>query len=373
MRKLPFLAVAVVLAGGGAYGWHVWQAQRIGESTDDAYVKADMVQIAPRVTALIARVLVTDNQRVAEGDLLVQLDDRDLAIALAKATAAGAQAEAATAVVRTQIRLQDAVIEQARAELSATTAEALRARADATRYASLASGQWASVQRSQQATSDQARADSQVAKAAAALEAARRQLDVLAAQLNQAEAQAAQAVAAQDSARLNLSYCAVRSPVSGVVGNRTTRLGGYATAGAVLLSIVPAAGLWVEANFKENQLADIRTGQPVRVWADALDGMELRGRVAGLAPATGAEFALLPPENATGNFTKIVQRVPVRIDLDGVAAELGALRPGLSVVASVDTRDHASDNRDAPAPVHVLSKLDPQAEPRVISDKKAMR
>jgi membrane fusion protein, multidrug efflux system len=349
MRKVPLVIAVIVVIGGSIYGWPVWEAGRFSESTDDAYVKADMVQIAPRVTALVVRVLVTDNQRVRKGDLLVQLDDRDFLIALAEASASRAVAEAETAVVRSQLRLQESAIEQARAELSATTAEELRARADANRYQSLAADNWVSAQRAQQAVSDQARASSQKAKAAAALEGARRQLDVISAKLSQVEAQALQAGAAEDAARLNLSFCQVSSPVDGVVGNRSARGGAYATAGAALLSIVPASGLWVEANFKEDQLANIRTSQPVTVWADALNGAELHGRVSGLAPATGAEFALLPPENATGNFTKIVQRVPVRIDLEGAAAELGALRPGLSVVTRIDTRDHSSQNRDAPA------------------------
>jgi membrane fusion protein, multidrug efflux system len=367
MRKVVLVIAAIVATSGSLYCWPVLDTGRFNESTDDAYVKADTVQIAPRVTALVARLLVTDNQRVHKGDLLVQLDDRDFLIALAKASASRAEAEAETAVVRTQLRLQESAIEQARAELSATTAEELRARADANRYQSLVADKWVSAQRAQQAVSDQARASSQKYKAAAALDAARRQLDVLSAKLSQAEAQALQAGAAEDAARLNLSFCQVSSPVDGVVGNRSARVGAYATAGAAMLSIVPATGLWVEANFKEDQLANIRTSQPVTVWADALNGAELHGRVSGLAPATGAEFALLPSENATGNFTKIVQRVPVRINLEGAAAELGALRPGLSVITRVDTSDHSSENRDAPpllpARAPLVADLNPERHP----------
>ena len=177
----------------------------------------------------------------------------------------------------------------------------------------------------------------------AALEAARRQLDVIATEKDEVQAALAEAVADRDQAQLNVQYAEIRAPIDGWVGNRSAREGAYANVGDQLLALVPARGLWVDANFKENQLAKIRPGMRATVEADVLPGQVFEGRVASLAPATGAEFSVLPPENATGNFTKIVQRVPVRILLEGDAAKLGELRPGLSVTASVDERGDAGD------------------------------
>jgi membrane fusion protein (multidrug efflux system) len=171
------------------------------------------------------------------------------------------------------------------------------------------------------------------------LDAAERQIDVIDTQKRQTEAALAAAVADRDTARLNLSYTVLRAPIDGTVGNRSARLGAFATVGAQLLSIVPARGLWVDANFKESQLTHMRPGQLATIEADVLPRKVFRGRVASLAPATGAQFSVLPPENATGNFTKIVQRVPVRIVLEREAATLGQLRPGLSVTAEVDQHD----------------------------------
>jgi membrane fusion protein, multidrug efflux system len=170
------------------------------------------------------------------------------------------------------------------------------------------------------------------------LDAAERELNVIDAEKQQSQAALDQAAADRDLAQINLDYTEIRAPIDGVVGNRSARAGAYATVGSQLLAVVPVSALWVDANFKESQLARLREGQPAEVVADALPGVSFRGRVASLAPATGAQFSIIPPENATGNFTKIVQRVPVRIRLEGDAAEFGRLRPGLSVVVHVDGR-----------------------------------
>jgi membrane fusion protein (multidrug efflux system) len=164
---------------------------------------------------------------------------------------------------------------------------------------------------------------------------------VLDAQINDAHARIATAVAAQRVAALNVEYTTIRSPIDGYVGNRTARVGVLANVGVSLLTVVPASGLWIDANFKEDQLAHMKPGQPVTIRADVLPGREFHGRLGSLAPATGAQFSVLPPENATGNFTKIVQRVPVRVLLDERDATLGELRPGLSVTADVDTQASA--------------------------------
>ena len=297
-----------------------------------------MTVIAPKVAGFIADVAVTDNQAVHAGDLLVRLDDRDYRAALAKAVAAVTGQQATLANLDANRRLQEAVIAQAQAELTATAAEIARTRDDVDRYRRLAQDQFGTQQRFQQADADYQKALAADTRARAALEAAQRQLDVIDTQKQQTMAALAGAVADRDTAQLNLGYTELRAPIDGTVGNRSARNGAYATVGAQLISLVPAHGLWVDANFKESQLARMRAGMPVTIEADVLPGEVLHGRVASLAPATGAVFSVLPPENATGNFTKIVQRVPVRVRLDDDAELLAMLRPGLSVTANVDER-----------------------------------
>jgi membrane fusion protein, multidrug efflux system len=339
-RRRLAIAGAVLLAvlAVGWYGFDWWTVGRFIESTDDAYVGGDVTVIAPKVPGIIANVAVTDNQVVHAGDLLVKLDDRDYRAALAKADAAVDAQQAALANLEAKRRLQEAVVAQARAELAATAAEVTRSKSDVRRYRDLARGQYASLQRFQQADADYRKAIAADERSRAALDAAERELDVIATQKQQTRAALAGAMADRDTARLNLSYTELRAPIDGVVGNRSARTGAYATVGAQLIALVPAHGLWVDANFKESQIARMRSGLPVMIKADVLPGQVFHGHVASLAPATGAVFSVLPAENATGNFTKIVQRVPVRVLLDGDAATLGLLRPGLSVTAAVDQR-----------------------------------
>ena len=339
-RKRLALAGAALLTAAGA-GWHGydwWAVGRFVESTDDAYVGGDVTVIAPKVAGFIAEVVVADNQEVHAGDLLVKLDDRDYRAALAKTAAAVAGQQATLANLDAAGRLQEATIAQAQAELAATAAEVARSKYDVDRYRALSQDQFASAQRFQQADADYRKALAADAKARAALEAAVRQLDVIDTQKQQAQAALAGAIADRDTAQLNLGYTELRAPADGTVGNRSARTGAYETVGAQLIALVPARGLWVDANFKENQLARLGAGLPATIMADVLPGKVFHGHVASLAPATGAVFSVLPAENATGNFTKIVQRVPVRILLDGDAGVLGRLRPGLSVTAEVDER-----------------------------------
>jgi membrane fusion protein (multidrug efflux system) len=338
------IAGAVLAAGiGGAwYGYEWWTLGRFLETTDDAYVGGDVTVIAPKVSGFIAEVAVTDNQAVRAGALLVKLDDRDYRAALARAGAAVAGQRAALANLDATRALQQAVIAQAEAGIAAADAETQRAHDDQVRFRQLSASAVASIQTFQKADADYKEALASGTRARAARDAAESQLAVIDTEKQQAEAALAGALADQETARLNLSYTELRSPIDGVVGNRSAHTGAYATIGAELVSIVPARGLWVDANFKENQLAQVKPGQRATIEADVLPGRVFQGHVASLAPATGAEFSVLPAENATGNFTKIVQRVPVRILLDGEAGRLGLLRPGLSVTASVDERG-ASD------------------------------
>jgi len=333
------------LLGVLAYGYRWWTVGRFIERTDDAYVGGDVTVIAPKVAGFIAQVAVTDNQSVRAGDLLLRLDDRDYRAALSRAEAAVAGQEATLNNLDATRRLQQAVIVQARAGITAADAETVRTRDEEIRFRQLSSHAAASVETFEKAHAEYQEALAAGQKARAALDAATRELDVIDTRKQQTEAALAAAIADRDIARLNLSYTELRAPVDGTVGNRSARVGAFASVGAQLLSVVPAQGLWVDANFKESQLARMRPGQAAKIKADVLPGEVFRGTVASLAPATGAEFSVLPAENATGNFTKIVQRVPVRIALEGEASRLGRLRPGLSVTADVDERSFGQSPR----------------------------
>ena len=333
----PFLATAVV-AALAAWGAHWWTSSRFVEDTDDAYVGGDVTVIASKVAGYVESVAVTDNQAVHRGDLLVKIDDRDYRAAVARAEASVAAAHASLVNLDATQQLQRSAIAQADAGVAAAQAEATRAQANDARYRELASRAAVSIESAQRAQAAAQTAQAGSDRAAAARQGAQRQLQVIATQRGQAEAALAQAEAELQVARLNLSYTELRAPVDGVIGNRRARAGAYASAASQMLVVVPSHGLWIDANFKEDQLARLRVGQAVDVRADVEPGRAFKGHVASLAPATGAQFSVLPPENATGNFTKIVQRVPVRIELDGRDGELGLLRPGLSVKASIDTR-----------------------------------
>jgi len=335
--KRMALMVSIVLATLGlarlTYTW--WSVGRFIEGTDDAYVGGDVTVIAPKVAGFISKLAVVDNQRVHVGDLLVKLDDRDYLAALAKANAAVAMQQAALTNLDAIRHLQEAIIAQAQATIAAAEAEIVRTRDDQARFTRLLKDSAVSVQESQKTDADYKEAVAVGEKSRAGLAAAQRQLEVIDTQKQQVRAALEQAIAERDLARLNVGYTELRAPIDGTVGNRSAQLGAYAATGSQLISLVPTRGLWIDANFKESQLARIRPGSPATVIVDSMPGQVFRGHVLSVAPATGAQFSLLPPENATGNFTKIVQRVAVRIMLEDEAATLGQLRPGLSVTAKV--------------------------------------
>jgi membrane fusion protein, multidrug efflux system len=339
LKIIVYAALAVVaLSGAAVYARQWWTVGRFIVSTDDAYVGGDVTVLATKVSGFIEKVAVEDNQTVHTGDLLVTLDNRDFRAAVKRADAVVAAQRASLANLDATRRLQEAVVDQAAAEIASVAAETARTRFDFDRYRQLSDAQFASKQRFQQADSDNKKAIAAEKKARATLSAAERQIEVIETQKAQVAAALDQSIADREIAGLNLGYTEIRAPFDGVIGNRSARAGGFATVGAALVSLAPVKGLWIDANFKESQLAGMRPGQPVTVIADVLPGETIVGHVASLAPATGSQFSVLPPENATGNFTKIVQRVPVRIRLDGDAAILGKLRPGLSVTAEVDQR-----------------------------------
>ena len=337
-KSLKFIALGVVGLAVVLYGVHWWTTGRFIEDTDDAYVGGDITVIGSKVPGYIQAIAVTDNQVVHKGDLLVKIDDRDYRAALEKAEAAVAAQEAALHNLDAVAQLQHSNIAQAQAGLSAAQAEATRSKLDDQRYRDLVGRSAVSVESAQRAQADFQTAHAATERASASVQAAQQQLDVIDTQKRQVEAALAQARAEADIAKLNLSYTELRAPVDGVIGNRRARVGTYAAGGSQMLVVVPSHGLWVDANFKEDQLARMRVGQEVDVRADVMPGKAFKGHVTSLAPATGAQFSVLPPENATGNFTKIVQRVPVRVTLDGADGELGILRPGLSVTARIDTK-----------------------------------
>jgi len=329
--------VALALATSG-FGYRWWAVGRFIKMTDDAYVGGDVTVIAPKVAGFISKILVADNQAVRAGDLLVKLDNRDYRAALAKTVATVDAKRAALANLDAARRLQQAMVDQAKARTSAANAEIVRARDDDARYRQLAPRGAASVQVLEHAATDYKKALAAGEEAAANVAAAERRLDVIATERQQTEAALAEAIAEREIAELNLGYTELRSPIDGTVGNRAARVGSFAAVGTPLMSVIPAHDLWVDANFKEDQLARMVPGQAARVVADVMPGRVFHGQVESLAPGTGAIFSVIPPENATGNFTKIVQRVPVRIHLDGSDPLLIALRPGLSTTVSIDTR-----------------------------------
>jgi membrane fusion protein, multidrug efflux system len=331
---LAFLAVIGV--AGASYYW--WTVGRFIESTDDAFVGGDVTVIAPKVAGFISRITVADNQEVHAGDLLLKLDDRDYRAALAKAEAAVSLQNATLKNLEATRHLQEAFVIQAQAEIAATDAEITRTHDDQIRYKNLAASGTESAQSFENADTAYKQALAVGEKSRAALTAAQRQLEVIATQRQQAQAALDAATAERDLSRLNLSYTELRAPIDGIIGNRSAQVGAYATAGSQLISLVPTHGLWIDANFKENQLAQFHPGSPATVKIDLFGRKIFRGRVVSIAPATGALFSVLPAENATGNFTKIVQRVAVRIQLDDESALFGQLRPGLSVMARVNTR-----------------------------------
>jgi len=309
------------------------------QTTDDAYILADSSTVAPRIAGQIAQVLVTDNQSVHRGELLAQIDDRDYRVALASAQADLHAAQANGESLRRQLARQAEVIAQARATTQADAAAVMLSQANAGRYRDLASDGSASRQESQEAGSRLASDEATARRDLAGHGAARAQVPILRAQIEEAQAAVARAQAAVDAARLNLSYTQIRAPVDGVVGQRTLRVGNYVQSGTPLMAVVPVLSAYVEARYRETQLAHIRPGQAVTIRVDAAPGLTLAGHVESIAPASGASFAVIAPENATGNFTKITQRLAVRIAIDHGQAGLDRLRVGMSVIPTVRTED----------------------------------
>ena len=339
LKRAALVAGALAgLAVAAQYGVDYWRTGRFLVETDDAYVEADSSTIAPRVSGYIDQVLVQDNQVVTAGTVLAKIDDRDLRTALDEAVAARRTAEAQIGNIDAQLRHQQSLIEQAQAHEASVKAALVYANQERARFGELARTGAGTVQMAQQTSSLAQQREADTADAEATLSAARNQLDVLRSDRAIAGTKLEQARAIEHQAELNLGYAVITAPVDGQVGARSVRLGKYVQAGTQLMAIVPTQQAYVVANYKETQLTHVAAGQPVEISVDTYAGEKLRGHVDSLSPASGLQFALLPADNATGNFTKIVQRIPVKITIDPGQSLGGLLRPGMSVEPSIDTK-----------------------------------
>ncbi|MCK0977251.1 HlyD family secretion protein [Pseudomonas aeruginosa] len=337
-RRLTVFLVAVGLIAL-AFFLHWWFIGRHVESTDNAYVQGEITRVASQLGARVEEVLVRDNQHVDKGQLLVRLEDADFKLAVERAQAALATREAELAQARSKLVQQGSLIAASAADVNASQATLGRAQIDLNRAEALRKPGYVSEERVTTLTADNHVARSQLAKARADLEAQRVQRDTLGAEIKRLEAQIASARTELAQAEINLSRTLIHSPINGLVGQRSARNGQYVQVGTHLLSLVPDEDIWVQANFKETQVGRMRDGQKARLTFDAFPDTSIDGRIDSLFAASGAQFSLLPPDNATGNFTKVVQRIPVKIVFEADNPLHGRIRPGMSAEAEVELRD----------------------------------
>ncbi len=342
-RKLALMGAALLLAvgAGGTFGYHWWTVGRFIEATDDAYVSAHNTTLAAKVAGYVSSIAVEDNARVHAGDVIATIDDGDFVLAANAARDKVATQQATVDRIGSQIVAQQASVAQARAQLVSAQAGATRAQLELDRQQTLAQREFASRQTLEQAQSNRDQGAAGVQSAQAAVDAAAANVEVLKAQQQEAARALDELRTALAKAERDLSFTVIRAPVDGVIGNRAVQTGDFVQTGQRLASLVPLDDVYVDANFKETQLAHLRPGQKVAISVDALPDQTIEGTVTSLAPASGAVFSLLPPDNATGNFTKIVQRLPVRVSVPPDVGTLRLLRPGMSVVVSVNTKPTA--------------------------------
>ena len=337
-RLLGLVALCAALGAAGYFGYRYWTEGRFMVSTDDAYVKADMATIAAKVSGYVQSVAVVENQVVKKGDILAQIDPVDYNLAVAAAKGRIETQGATIARLAAQADVQRSTIDQARASLAAAEADRVRAAAEFQRASDLMQHNFGTAQRIDQTRADRDRTAASVTSAKAQVAAAEANLAVINAQRTEAERTRDELGVALERAQRDLDFATVRAPFDGVIGNKAIQPGQYVQPGTRLLTLVPPQTAYVEANYKETQIGRLRPGQRALVRIDAHSSRAIEGTVESFAPASGAQFSMLPPENATGNFTKIVQRLPVRIKVPVEVAREGILAPGLSVVVDVDTR-----------------------------------
>jgi membrane fusion protein, multidrug efflux system len=341
-QLLLAFAVGLLLIVAALYGGYWWNIGRFLVTTDDSYVEAHSALIAPHVSGYIVAVPVNDNQPVRAGQVLVRIDRSDYEAALAQARANVAAAEASIATLNQQIGQQALVVAQDRQQVAADQAALVYAQQNYQRYTMLARAGAGSVRQAQQATATIRENTAAFQRDTVGVAAAQKRIGVYTAQRAQAKATLAQQQAIERQAEINLGYTVIRAPFDGTVGVRTVAVGQYVQPGTQLMAVVPLRRVYITANYEETQLTDVRPGQPVTITVDTVPGVTVHGSVESIAPASGEEFALLPPDNATGNFTKIVQRIPVKIAIDKNDPLLGVLRPGMSVEPTIDTRPDAA-------------------------------
>lgn len=323
--------------------WDAWVGNAVTQTTNDAYVRAELTRLSSRVAGEILTVAANDFQRVKAGDLLIQIDPADYQAQVAQADAAVAAAQAALDNLSNQVELQYATIAQAEAARVSAAAEEVQARQEQERQQSLSQTEAGTRQKFEQATAAYAKAQADVRASRAVIAAQKHQMEVLAGTKKQRAADVLGAQAALAAARLRLGYTKIVAPFDGVVGERQVQPGDYVNIGSNLINVVPLPNVYVIANYKETQLTRVKPGQSVDITVDSFPDEKLHGRVERISPASGSQFALLPPDNATGNFTKVVQRIPVRIILDKNQPLLERLLPGMSVVTNIHTGDAGTD------------------------------
>lgn len=338
----------VALAVGVLAALYWWQTGRFIETTDNAYVAGDITAFSPRVSGYVEKVFVDDNQFVRQGEVLVVIGDPEYRARAERAEAAVRRKRAGLKNIEHRRLLQAALIEEAEAATNAHQADLVRTSKDLVRARRLVSEGWVSKQGEDYATADQHRARATLTSARAATTAARQELSVLDSEQSQLIAEIAEAEAAFRLAQVDLDATIIRAPISGTVGNRRVRVGEYVRPGTKLLALVPLDRVWIVANFKETQITNMRRGQTAEITVDTFPDTPLQGRVDSFSPASGAQFSLLPPENATGNFTKVVQRVPVKITLPDGHPLTGRIVPGMSVAVKVDTKSSRTEGRAHP-------------------------
>jgi len=332
-----------------AIDWNVWVGSAILQTTDDAYLQADITPLAAKSPGYVRSVPVQDFQKVKAGDLLVEIVDDDYRAQLDQAQAYIEAAEAAIENIEQQKVLQQAMVRQAEATIEATQADLTRYHLETVRQQNLLVTKYAGTEQLvEQAVDNEKHTEATLALNQAQLAQQRQQLKVLDSQEQQANAALKAQQAARDLAKIALGYTRITAPVDGMVSERQVRPGQYVSVGTQVISLVPLPNVWVVANYKETQMTRIRLGQPARATVDAFPGVVLRGHVDSWSPASGAQFSLLPPDNATGNFTKVVQRIPVKIVLDRDSSLGDLLRPGMSVIATIDTSSPAVISKPSP-------------------------
>ncbi|QCU73405.1 HlyD family secretion protein [Pseudoalteromonas distincta] len=337
-KAVKFTVVATLFAvvAGSIVYLNTPESSASKQTTDDAYIQADFTFVSPKISGVINEVLIKDNQRVEKGDVLATIDDRDYVVAIDVAKARVNSAQANIKSLKAKIIYQESVILQAEAGIEAEKAGLELANVNLTRYSNLASDGSGTVQALQEAQAKLAIQKANLHKKEAALVAAKQQTAILNADQDKAKALLAQSNASLEEALLKLSYTKIKAPVSGIVGQKAVRVGGFVSPGKPLLVIVPLDKVFISANYRETQLANVKVGQQVEIKVDALPGVTLKGHVDSLSPASGVSYSTIGAHNATGNFTKIAQRLPVKISLDAKQPLLSQLRVGMSVVPTID-------------------------------------